>query len=99
MPQFNSLVSEQPPQHAIRELPQKVSRSELGGPTIRYLPKRICKEEIHDAFGPDPDWALQCFVDLGLSDADIARCVGLSLGRIQILTRQIRMLNSTKHLV
>ena len=60
------------------------------GRSIRHLPKRYFNAEIHDAFGPDPDWVLRCFVDLGMSDGEIGRYVGLSEVCINILTRPLR---------
>jgi len=86
MHHFNSLVSEQPLNLANRELTQ---------PARRHQPKRNLRLKIHDAFGPEPDKALECFVDLGLSDADIARYVGLSCECIQILTHRFRRQNIT----
>jgi len=73
--------------------PEYVKTNESVGASIRYLPKRNFKAEIYDALGPDPEWALKCFIDLGLSDSEIADYVGLSLGCVRILTLQIRAEN------
>jgi len=88
--QFNNLVSLPMLETQNQNVPQKTRETGFGGASIRYLPKRNFKGEIYDAFGPDPDWAVKCFVDLGLSDAEISRYVGLPLTCIRMLTRQIR---------
>ncbi len=46
--------------------------------------------DIRAAFGPDPHKALQCFVDLGLTNREIARYVGLSETCVTTLTGQLR---------
>ena len=97
MHQFDSLANNQQLQHTIRDRSQNANNFERGSRSIRYLPKRSYKAEIHDALGPDPDWVLQCFVDLGLSDNEIARYVGLSLGCIRILAQQTRAKFHAQH--
>ena len=69
---------------------KKTECSFSDGSSIRHLPKRKFKAEIHDAFGPDPEWVLRCFLDLGMSDGEIGRYVGLSEVCIGLLTRRLR---------
>ena len=70
-----------------RNIPE---HSGLDGPTVRHLPKRRFEAQIHDAFGPDPDTVLECFIALGLTDAEISRYVGLPEARVSRIARPMR---------
>ena len=72
---------------------QVANESALDGASIRYLPSRNFKAEIQDALGPDPEMALRCFVDLGLSDSEIAKYVELSSHYVRLLALPIRAEN------
>ncbi|WP_146010242.1 hypothetical protein [Acidimangrovimonas sediminis] len=44
-----------------------------------------------DILGPMPELTLACWIDLGLSDAEIARYFGLDERCVSVLTRPARM--------
>lgn len=95
MPQFNQLAIEKQPDFANQRRSQTSESSKITGPRTMAFPKPNFDKKIFAALGPDPDWALNCFVDLGLSDPEIARYVGLPLERIQVFTRPFRASKST----
>ncbi|MCO4847186.1 MAG: hypothetical protein KC448_04345 [Yoonia sp.] len=90
MQDVNTSFETRSPHNAGRPVQKDPAPSGAGDASIRSLPIRNFKTEVHDAFGPDPNWMLRCFIDLGLSDGEIARYVGLSEACVSILARPLR---------
>jgi hypothetical protein len=70
--------------------PSRVSRQHLSrlsrSDDLRQA--SVLDDAIYAVMGPDPFRALDCLVDLGLSDREIADYVGVSLVRIKWLLRR-----------
>ncbi|WP_127904244.1 hypothetical protein [Solirhodobacter olei] len=55
-----------------------------------YLPTRGFVRRYPASLGPMPEATLTCFVDLGLSDAEIALYFHLDCDQVRVLARPIR---------
>ncbi|TMV89497.1 hypothetical protein FGG78_14895 [Thioclava sp. BHET1] len=67
-----------------------VSHHSLPVTSTRSARAQARSERLRDVLGPDPRATLTCLIDLGLSDAEIARYFRLSKDRVRRLTAGLR---------